>query len=369
MSQLATLAEENSEDFVNDSSERDGSGLVNPGRIGAAGIFEGSDEDEDDADADDEEQGDEEEEEEDDDHSGGGEAENYHHDDHENEGRARRAMKYGRAVTLPEDRGHHTPGSTGAASSNSTVNNESRTTNPTPISPRSTKMDNTRAALQQKQQDPDMMMSKSFRRANSGPPATSSSASFDANKSFRMSLGSPGAGGGSGGTGSGSNTPNKMDFNSLSRSSRHLADSIVNKSMALARMTSRASSMEEDAATAVLQSQQPKRNIYRGYVVGDNVLVSIDHHPYSRGVSLVNKLGYPYGAGTTEEEKRGPYVYVLAKVKRVHFEEYSVYYTVTREDTGAEMRGEAGTVRSKTQPAYKQAYASRRWRSWCMRFF
>jgi hypothetical protein len=358
MSQLATLTEENSEDFVNDSSERDGVGLASPRRIGAAGIFEGGDEDEEDEDADDEEDGDEGDEEEDDDHSGG--AENYHDDDeNQNRGRQRRAMKYRRAATMPDDRGHHHPtsgsgsGSSGIASSNSPLNNESGTANSTPISTRNAKLGNTRAALQQKQQQqnqPDMIMSQSFRRANSGPPATSSSSSFDANKSFRTSLGSPAAGGGSG---SGSNTPNKMDFNSLQRSSRHLADSIVNKSMALARLTSGASNMKDDAEKAVLQSQ-PRQNIYRGYVVGDSVLVSIDHHPYSRGVSLVNKLGYPYGAGTTEEEKRGPYVYVLAKVKRVHFEEYSVYYTVTREDTGADMRGEAGTIPS-TQPASNHA--------------
>ena len=132
---------------------------------------------------------------------------------------------------------------------------------------------------------------------------------------------------------------NKMpDFNSLSKSSRNLADSIMNRSIALARF-SRATSMEEEANKRVQESQQPKRNIYRGYVVGDNVLVS-NHQ--SKWASLVNRFGYPPGEGGTEEEKRGPYMYVLAKVKRVHFEEYSVYYTVTREDTGADMRGEAG---------------------------
>ena len=132
---------------------------------------------------------------------------------------------------------------------------------------------------------------------------------------------------------------NKMqNFNSLSKSSRNLADSIMNRSMALARF-SRQTSTEEGSNKRVQESQQPKRNIYRGYVVGDSVLVS-NHQ--SKWASLVNRFGYPPGEGSTEEEKRGPYMYVLAKVKRVHFEEYSVYYTVTREDTGADMRGEAG---------------------------
>jgi hypothetical protein len=54
----------------------------------------------------------------------------------------------------------------------------------------------------------------------------------------------------------------------------------------------------------------------------------------------VNKYGYPPGKGGTEEELRPPYVYVLARVTKVHFEEDARYYTVIREDNQLEQRAD-----------------------------
>jgi hypothetical protein len=71
--------------------------------------------------------------------------------------------------------------------------------------------------------------------------------------------------------------------------------------------------------------------------VGDTCLVS-NHQ--SRFANLVNRYGYPHGEGITPEEQRGPYVYVLATVTKVHFEEDAQYYTVTRADTGVEQRAD-----------------------------
>lgn len=56
----------------------------------------------------------------------------------------------------------------------------------------------------------------------------------------------------------------------------------------------------------------------------------------------VNKLGFPEGEGKTEAEERGPWVYVLAIVKTVHFREDEKYYTVERFDTGACQRADRG---------------------------
>jgi hypothetical protein len=71
--------------------------------------------------------------------------------------------------------------------------------------------------------------------------------------------------------------------------------------------------------------------------VGDTCLVC-NHQ--SRFANLVNRYGYPPGEGITPEEQRGPYVYVLATVTKVHFEEDAQYYTVTRADTGVEQRAD-----------------------------
>jgi hypothetical protein len=59
-------------------------------------------------------------------------------------------------------------------------------------------------------------------------------------------------------------------------------------------------------------------------------------------VNPVNKFGYPRGEGKTSEEQHGPYVYVLALVKKVHFDEDLRYYTVARADSGAEQRADTG---------------------------
>lgn len=100
---------------------------------------------------------------------------------------------------------------------------------------------------------------------------------------------------------------------------------------------------------------------HRRYQVGDRVLVC-NHQ--SRWANLVNKFGFPDGMGDTPEEQRGPYVYVLSTVKRVHFEENAQYYTVQRADTGADQRadaewmepirtakGEAAALRAATESA------------------
>jgi hypothetical protein len=58
----------------------------------------------------------------------------------------------------------------------------------------------------------------------------------------------------------------------------------------------------------------------------------------SEWVNPVNRYGYPPGKGMTPEEQRGPYLYILATVKKVHFEEDAEYYTVTRADTDTDER-------------------------------
>jgi hypothetical protein len=59
-------------------------------------------------------------------------------------------------------------------------------------------------------------------------------------------------------------------------------------------------------------------------------------------VSPVNIHGYPPGEGKTEEERQGPYVFVLATVKKVHFDEDERYYFVVRADNGTEQRADTG---------------------------
>lgn len=98
---------------------------------------------------------------------------------------------------------------------------------------------------------------------------------------------------------------------------------------------SRNSSKKEDSLAEI---QELGRNIYRGYSVGDSVLISDVN---ARWQNCVNRLGFPPGEGKDSEEQRGPFSYVLGKVKVVHYEENEVFYTVKREDTGVDVRGDA----------------------------
>lgn len=81
-----------------------------------------------------------------------------------------------------------------------------------------------------------------------------------------------------------------------------------------------------------------ERRTIRRYKVGDLVLVC---NLQTRWANFVNKHGFPPGEGETLEERRGPYIYVLCQVKKVHFEEIAAYYTVTRKDTGVDQRADA----------------------------
>ena len=72
------------------------------------------------------------------------------------------------------------------------------------------------------------------------------------------------------------------------------------------------------------------------YTLNDTVLVfltllnvtNMDDPKDTFTVAPVNKNGFPPGDSRTEEEKIGPYTYVLATVKHVHFDEDDSYYTV-----------------------------------------
>ena len=108
------------------------------------------------------------------------------------------------------------------------------------------------------------------------------------------------------------------------------------------------------AAVAVVQESErrPTSTMSRQnqFDIGDYVLVFLtllnvtnEEDPKDAfTVAAVNKFGFPEGEGRNEEERKGPYNFVLARVKQLHFEEDDRYYTVIREDTGSEQRADSG---------------------------
>jgi hypothetical protein len=114
------------------------------------------------------------------------------------------------------------------------------------------------------------------------------------------------------------------------------------------------------AAVAIVQESEKRPTStstrHNQFAVGDTVLVYLTLLNVTNGedakdaftVSAVNKFGYPEGEGRTEDEKKGPYLYVLATVKQLHFEEDDRYYTVIRADTGSEQRADSGWMEPLT---------------------
>ena len=141
---------------------------------------------------------------------------------------------------------------------------------------------------------------------------------------------------------------NILELNTLNRSQGRgssrttIAQSLSNtKKFARKLLTARGNAKESPTETLAKEAPEPdkKRATYRRYRVGDTVLVT---NSQVKGANLVNRYGYPAGGGLTSEETRGPYTYVLATVKKVHFDEDAEYYTVTRADTGVHQRADTG---------------------------
>jgi len=62
---------------------------------------------------------------------------------------------------------------------------------------------------------------------------------------------------------------------------------------------------------------------------------------------LVSRYGFPPGQGEIVEERRGPHIYVLARVEQMHFEEINPNCTVTLCDTGADQRADMRSKRGE----------------------
>jgi hypothetical protein len=100
--------------------------------------------------------------------------------------------------------------------------------------------------------------------------------------------------------------------------------------------------LEESAAA--LAKRTRVSSTLRRYGKGEYVLIS-NHDLSASSLKLVNLHGFAEwdaGEALVSEEERGPFVYLLAQVKSVHFTENLPYYTVTRMDNGEEQRANVG---------------------------
>jgi hypothetical protein len=107
------------------------------------------------------------------------------------------------------------------------------------------------------------------------------------------------------------------------------------------RLFSSRGNSNETEGTTPKTLKRHRSAVLRRYNVKDLVLIS-NHNENSK--NLVNILGFAEWdtEALTLEERRGPYVYLLAEVKSVHFLADAPYYTVVRLDNQEEMRADVG---------------------------
>lgn len=134
---------------------------------------------------------------------------------------------------------------------------------------------------------------------------------------------------------------------------------------------SQANDFEYVAAAAAVVAASATPNTKRGLVQfgqGDYVLVMLtlldmaDHDGEKDLYTAdpVNSHGYPAGEGKTDQQKQGPYLFVLCIVTQVHFDEDERYYTVRRCDTETEQRADPGFMEPIRQDAIEIAMAAAR---------
>lgn len=137
---------------------------------------------------------------------------------------------------------------------------------------------------------------------------------------------------------------------SVISSDSHSGASTGSKKLRLFNSSSGSTNKDTNTSeTAVENSVSAARKAaiaFRRYNVGDYVLISNHELPPS-SLKLVNLHGFAeWDAGETLliEELRGPFVYLLAQVTRVHFSGNVPSYTVIRMDNGEEQRADVGEM-------------------------
>jgi hypothetical protein len=103
------------------------------------------------------------------------------------------------------------------------------------------------------------------------------------------------------------------------------------------------------AAAVVAATTQPSRKDAQQFgrddqVLGMLTLLNMSNHiddPLDFTTRPVNIHGYPEGEGESDDEREGPYSYVLCSIVRVHFDEDERYYTVLRGDSSGEQKAYA----------------------------
>jgi hypothetical protein len=137
----------------------------------------------------------------------------------------------------------------------------------------------------------------------------------------------------------------RLSTESRSRKSIDGETPFEDKDIALANL---ANASENDISAAANIVRHGNMNItHKRLKKGENVLVAFDNNDnfgFEQQLTSrpVNKFGFPKGMGKSEHQRKGPYVYVLAEVLEVKFNEYSTYYLVKRYDTGNCQRADSG---------------------------
>jgi hypothetical protein len=208
---------------------------------------------------------------------------------------------------------------------------------------------NARSSTSTRRQQVYYRPSASFRRSTSAGTTTSSLSGDSSDGGLSIFLGSAARGTIGGFPGS---------FIQRRRSSRQsTATTTGNSRLAMAAAVDRLgasgsnSQWENVMAAASVVAASSEAQSQRAHIQfgqDDNVLVILTllnitnrvDNPVDFTVDPVNAWGFPVGGGKNDAERQGPHSFILCSVTKVHFDEDERYYTVRRNDTGADQRAD-----------------------------
>lgn len=134
------------------------------------------------------------------------------------------------------------------------------------------------------------------------------------------------------------------ESDSISKTNSHHNNGNLRVSQSGSGSSKRKPSGGGDSLSSASASVREGLTLKKRLKIGQNVLIPANSISIGSDQSIffdgthkesiyVNAKGFPPGQGMTVAERHGPYLFVLAEIVKLHFENYFVSYSVKRHDT------------------------------------
>lgn len=136
----------------------------------------------------------------------------------------------------------------------------------------------------------------------------------------------------------------QKESDSISKTNSHHTNGNLRVSQSGSGSSKRKPSGGGDSLSSASASVRESLTLKKRLKIGQNVLIpaytisigseqNLSFDGTHKESVYVNAKGFPPGQGMTVAERHGPYIFVLAEIVKLHFENYFVSYSVKRHDT------------------------------------